>query len=183
MSALGDVIDCAVASVIAEHPKFFNLQTQERARKTLVREIVKSLVREVRDVGDEQSPAAPVKTVGGLIASNDSRAIAYCNLREIAGAVRPQHYGSGQIYLPPEAETTAVRAFAELPPRKEWPFISDRRQLTAWSEFFEESLPSVSRRQITETRGDLYGAQLPWLWPPSKTGKIYEPGAEEEIAP
>lgn len=182
MSALGDVIDGAVASVIADHPKLFNLQTKDRARKMIVREVIKSLVREVRDVGDEQAPASAAKTIGTLITADDPRAIAYCNLRKIAGAVLPLYHGTGQIYFPPESDTTAVRTFAELPPRKGWQFISDRRQLTAWSEFFEEALPGVSRRQITETHDGVLGAYLPWPWPPSKTGKIYEPGSEEEIA-
>jgi hypothetical protein len=179
MSALGSIIDAAVASVISEHPKLFNPQGKERAQKVLVREILKLLVREPRDgTSNETQPDNPIAE---LTSADDPRAVAYCRLRELAGAVRPMTFGQGQIYLPVESNTAAVRAFAELPPQQEWLFITDRRQLTAWREFFDETLPNVSRREITAARGDAVGAQLPWCWPPSKTGKLYAAPSEEEF--
>lgn len=184
MSALSTIIDAAVGSVISEHPKLFNPQGKERTQKLLVREIVRSLVRESRGEDDPTATAPPSDppTIVTIPAS-DERAIAYCRLRSIAGAPAPLHHGGDCIYIPPESNTTAVRTFAGVPERKEWPFVIDRRQLTAWLEFFDEALPGISRRKIFETRDGLTGVDLPWRWPPSKAGKIYDHPPEDEDIP
>lgn len=185
MGALSTIIDGAVGTVIAEHPKLFNPESKERTQKLLVREIMKSLVKEPRVDGDE-TPQPPIQEPTGgareLTPATDERAIAYCHMRAIAGAVAPSRYGGDRIYIPPEGDTAAVRAFANLPERKNWSFITNRAQLTAWLEFFDAALPDVPRRKIFENREGLSGVDLPWPWPPSKTGKIYDhpPVAEDD---
>jgi len=184
MSALAKMIDAAVVSVIEEHPKLFAANSAERARKLVVRRIMKSLTGPQDDEADE--PAQPtadqaVAPAAETVKFDDPRAIAYCNLRIVAGAVRPLRIGDS-VYLPAEATSECVRAFLELAPRSEWIFVTDRRQLQAWREFFDETLPGVSRRDVVEKRADATGALLPWPWPPSKTGKIYDPSLDGQSA-
>jgi len=184
MSALSSIIDAAVGSVIAEHPKLFNPQGKERAQKVIVREIVKSLVREPRNEDDEQVNVATVESsVIKTVPATDERAIAYCLLRSIAGAVFPVRCAGDHIYIPPEGDVTAVRALANVPDHKDWPFVTSRQQLTAWLEFFDETLPGISRRKIFEVRDGVSGVEVPWSWPPSKTGKIYDHPPEDEDIP
>lgn len=177
MSALSAIIDTAVSTVIAEHPKLFDPKQKERVQKVLTREIVRSLTREQKtDVDDESTPVPESAPVVETVAGNDPRAIAYTALRSVAGAVTPMRLSGGAIYLPPEGATAQVGAFANLPPREKWEFITDVNQIAAWFEFFNDALPNVRRRDITETRNGIVGALLPWPWPPSKTGKVYMPG-------
>lgn len=177
MSALARMIDQAIGEVIAEHPKLFAEKSVEKTRKLLVRKIMKTLTAPQSESYDPHDIAMQ-SSAGESVAADDPRALAYCQLRIVAGAVAPFRSSGDQVYLPREGDVSAVRPFADLPPKKQWPFISDRAQLTAWREFFDETLPDVSRRSIMETRDGQHGAFLPWLWPPSKLGKVYEaPGA------
>lgn len=178
MNVLAKIIDQAVASAMEKHPKLFVAKESEKAQKTLSREIMRSLTRAPSDAETEAELSATQST-GQSIPLSDERAIAYCQLRKVAGAVEPFSAIPDQIFLPPEADVTCVRVFANCPPQSEWPFVTKVAQLTAWNEFFGETLPGVSRRPITQVRNGVTGALLPWPWPPSKTGKIYEP--EEEI--
>lgn len=183
MSPLADIIDAAVVSVIEEHPKLFAAESAERARKLLLRKIMKTLTgpKSSEEAEAQQTPETPPpQPTAETIRYDDPRAIAYCNLRSVAGAVRPLRIGE-QVYMPPESLAECVKAFGDIPPKEVWQFITDRRQLQAWREFFDETLPGVSRRDIVETRDGVIGALLPWPWPPSKTGKIYDPSIEEII--
>jgi hypothetical protein len=181
MSALGEIVDAAVASVIAEHPNLFNPQGKTRAHKTLSREIMKALTGKRPGDGGDQPAQVTDDKPGELIAADDPRAIAYANLRQVAGAIPAQRI-NGQIWLPRQGDSTAVATFSDLPPRWAWEFYSDHRQLTAWAEFFAATLPSVARRETRVTRDGVTGLELPWPWPPSKTGKIYEPGSTEPVS-
>jgi len=178
LSALSEIIGSAIGTVIAEHPKLFAEKTGERAQKLLVREIMKSLTREPK--ADETGEADDGETLRTVPAS-DPRAIAYRNLREAAGAPAGQRFAGDTVYIPAESDTPAVHAFAVMPDKSAWEFITERRQLIAWLEFFDGVLPNVARRSIVSTRGSVQGATLPWPWPPSKTGKIYEAESELDI--
>jgi hypothetical protein len=178
MSALSAIIESAVGGVIAEHPKLFDPKQRERAQKLLVREIMKSLTREPKgEVDDGAAPApAPAETAPQIeiVARTDARAKAYCALCEIAGAPAPHAASGGSICIPSEGLTARAQAFAELPPEKSWPFVTERPQLAAWFEFFDDVLPHKRRREIMEVRAGKQGVSLPWPWPPSKIGKVYE---------
>jgi len=180
MSALGTLINDAVATAIAAHPKLFASESAERAQKVLTREIIKSLTKEPKTADEGGEPTSPVEAppapaLPQRVSAKDDRVTAYVNLRTLAGAVQPTRLTGGDIYLPPEADTAAVRAFAELPQREKWLFVSGREQLAAWLEFFDVLLPNAARRQITVTVDTKVGAYLPWPWPPSKLGKTYSP--------
>lgn len=177
---LAKTVEAAVTSVIEEHPKLFAANSAERARKLIVRRIMRSLVGPRSD-GDGESPADPPATVSApppeTVRYDDPRAIAYVKLRDVAGAVKPIRLGEN-LYLPSEAFADCIKPFAELPPNGSWKFVTDRRQLQAWREFFDETLPGISRRDITYLEDGVLGAALPWPWPPSKTGKIYDPAID-----
>lgn len=179
MSALAKMIDEAVLSVIDEHPKLFAANSAERARKLIVRRIMKSLTGPKSEGEEQEQPAeaTPSAPTAETVRYDDPRAVAYCNLRAIAGAVRPLRVGEN-YYLPPDARAECVKPFGDLPANGTWHFVIDRRQLQAWREFFDETMPGVPRRDITEMRDGVLGAPLPWPWPPSKTGKTYLPPAE-----
>jgi len=179
MSALSAIIESAVGGVIAEHPKLFDPKQRDRAQKLLVREIMKSLTREPK--GDGETDEAPAPTQADtvpqieIVPSSDTRAKAYRALCEIAGAPAPISASGGSICIPPEGLTVRAQAFAELPPEKDWPFVTDGHQRAAWFGFFEEVLPNKRRRDITEVRAGAAGIVVPWLWPPSKLGTVYAP--------
>jgi hypothetical protein len=178
MSALSTLIESAVSASLAEHTKLFDPKNRERAQKVLVRDIMKALTREPRGEGEEQ-PADIAPSVPALperLPATDDRVKAYCNLRSLAGVAQPQRFSGGDIYLPPEGDTAAVRAFGNgMPSRDEWIFVTERAQISAWLEFFDANLPNMPRRRTDETRDGVVGYLLPWPWPPSKTGKVYEP--------
>jgi hypothetical protein len=173
MTALADVVCAAVARAVEKHAKLF--ADAEKARRVLAREIMRQLAAKPAEAADP--PDAPAPRRGELVPADDERALAYCRLREVAGAVPPMRTAGGQIYLPPEAAEPCVLAFGTLPPRERWAFVTGAN-LTAWLEFFGETLPGVARRNIVVTGG----ATLPWAWPPSKTGRVYQP-LHEEVAP
>jgi hypothetical protein len=176
MSALSTIIESAVAGSLAEHAKLFDPKTRERAQKVLVRDIMKALTREPKEgeePPDDAAPSAPA--LPERLPANDERVTAYCNLRLVAGVAQPHRLTGGDIYLPLEGDTTAVRAFARMSDRATWPFVTQRPQITAWREFFDATLPNFPRRRTDETRGGIVGYLLPWAWPPSKTGKVYAP--------
>jgi hypothetical protein len=77
--------------------------------------------------------------------------------------------------LPREAAGPEVLPFAKMPSRDKWLFVTDLPQMTAWREFFEATLPTLARRPFGEQQAGETGVWVPWPWPPSKTGKVYEP--------
>jgi len=180
MSALGHLIDSAVATAISEHPKLFDPKQVEKAQRILVREIMKSLVREPNKDGEEAGKDEATPATTQFVPADDPRALGYTALRSVAGALAPRRMGDGSVYVPAQAQGECVKAFAVMSPRSEWPFVSDRRQLIAWREFFSEILPDVTRRDISETKNGVVGAHLPWVWPPSKTGRTYDSDAKHE---
>lgn len=177
MTTFRAIIDGAVADAMAEHPKYFTPKGMEHARAAIVRKIMASL----RDTSEQKSdaPAAPTApAAAGLFdpASPDARAA--CNLRAAAGAVLPMRTGGGQVLVNPEALTPAALAFADCPPREVWLFLTDRRQIAAWKEFFAAALPGVARRPIDIVRGGETGILAPWPWPPAASGKIFSADRE-----
>jgi hypothetical protein len=182
MSALGTIIEHAVSTVIAEHPKLFEAKSIERAQKLLSREIMKSLTRDPRGDGDAAATETAPEPYERITAS-DERGIAYCNLRIAARALAaPTRLAGGDLYLPLEASGPEVQPFAKMPPRDQWLFVTDLPQMTAWREFFDATLPTLARRPFGEVVGGDTGVWVPWPWPPSKTGKVYEPETESEDA-
>lgn len=176
MSILRAAIDSAVEQAIAEHPKYFTPQGVKSARALIVRKVMAAF----RDGGDksseqqaedEETPAEPQM----LFATAGSReARGYANLRQLAGAVAPRRLGDGSVPIMPAANCEAVFAFADMPGAETWLFVVARKQLGAWGEFFDEMLPDVARRAISQERDGVIGILLPWPWPPSKEGKIYD---------
>jgi len=180
MNPLAAIIDDAVAKVIAEQPKLFSDDGRKRAQKILTKKIVRELTREQATGDDDGAPttAAAEPAMPALIDCKDPRAQAYCRLRELAGAVRPIEYG-GKIYLPAQADVTAVRALNDWPAKEQWIAIFDKRMIAAWMEFFAAHLPAdVARRSILDPARQ---ALMPWSWPPAKNGKIYEQALDEEL--
>lgn len=172
MSILRTIIDQAVAETIADHPKWFSEKGRESARRELVRKIMAAF----RDGGGEKDDAAPEpvetpKHIMAAIESNVGRA--YINLRVIAGAAMPTCISS-EIVVPSVANCEAVLALADMPDRKQWPFVSDRQQIGAWVGFFDTYLPNIARRPIKTTCNGESGIWVPWPWPPAKDGKTYE---------
>lgn len=175
MNTLGTIIDGAVAAVIAEHPKLFDPKAIERAQRVLTREIMRSLTRTAGD-GDAAKPEMPAEPEPfERVLAADERGIAYVNLRIVARALspQPQRLAGGDIMLPREAAGPEVQPFAKLPPREQWVPVTETAPLAAWREFFDATLPNLARRPFADT-----GVIMPWPWPPSKAGKIYEPETE-----
>lgn len=69
--------------------------------------------------------------------------------------------------------TPRLLALAQAPPREEW-ITLDRQQAGAWEAFIDENLMLGTRRRMAE------GSHAPWPWPPSKDGKVYSEGQEQE---
>lgn len=181
MNTLATIIDSAVATAIAEHPKLFDPKAVDRAQRVLTREIMRSLTRAPGADGEPAKPETPPEPEPfELIRGTDERATAYINLRIAARALspQPQRQAGGDIYLPREASGPEVMPFAKMPPREQWLFVTEFSPMTAWREFFDATLPNLARRPFGEKRGDVTGVFVPWPWPPSKTGKVYEPEQE-----
>jgi hypothetical protein len=172
VSVIRTTIDNAVAEAIAEHPKYFTPKGLEHARNVIVRKVVAAL----RD-GGEKPPAEVTEPVPPkfLLAAAESReARGYVNLRMLAGAVAPSRTGDGSVAVGSPANCDQVYALAELPPRDVWRFITDRSRTGAWLGFFRDMLPDIARRTVVQERDGVSGILMPWPWPPSKDGKIYD---------
>jgi hypothetical protein len=178
VSGIRPIIENAVATVIAEHPKYFTDRGLEKAGNAIVRKVMAALVP--RSAGDEQAepapPAEPVEPKPLPVDPKTREGRAYTNFRAFAGAAAAFRMGDGKISLPVAAQNERVYAFADLPPEPEWRFITERPQIAAWLEFFGEVLTASARRPIQITRGDQVGILMPWPWPPSKDGKVYTSG-------
>lgn len=174
MNVLRSLIDEAVGTVIAEHPKYFSPKGQEKAQAAITRKIMAAF----RDDDSSKDGRPPTETEPAFYmadpASREARG--YVNLRKLAGAVEPKKADDGTIIIPKDAYVEQVFALAELPPRDGWLFVTDRQQVGAWMNFFREKLPAVGRRSITESRGDQVGILMPFPFPPSKAGKLYNAG-------
>jgi hypothetical protein len=183
MNTLTTIIDSAVATVIAKHPKLFDPKAIERAQRVLTREIMGSLTRTPGTDGEPAKPEPPPEPEPyERVLAADERGIAYVNLRIVARALSPQpiRLAGGDLNLPREASGPEVLPFSKMPPREQWLFVTDLAQMTAWREFFDATLPNLARRPFGEKHGDVVGILVPWPWPPSKTGKIYEPEAGDD---
>lgn len=182
MTGIRPMIDTAVADVLAEHPKYFTPKGHEHARTVIVRKIMAA----IRGDGADKSSAevsTPASTLPQPISieptSREGRAYtALCNL---AGAVAPFRMGDGRIAIPPDANNPRVFALSDLPPRSQWLFLTEHRQVAAWNEFFREMLPQAARRPIIEKRGDQSGILMPWPWPPRRDGGTYDAVSGDEL--
>jgi hypothetical protein len=175
MTGIRPIIEHAVASAIAEHPKYFTERGLEKAQAAITRKVMAALFRSDSESGaDAGAPPAPPAEVGPLsVDPKSAEGRAYINLRSLAGASAPFRMQDGNISLPPEAQKPAVYALADLPALP-WPFITDRQQTGAWMEFLADALPKgVARKPIQTTRDGVAGISMPWPWPPSVTGKVY----------
>lgn len=173
MNVLRAIITSAVGNAIAEHPKYFTPRGQEKAQAAIVRRIMAAL-RD--DDGEEPPPPAPVAEPAFVtVEANTREAQGYINLRKIAGAVEAKRMGDGKILIKREAYCDPVFALADIPPREQWMFIAEKDQIKAWLDFFRETLPDTGRRSLFEPRGAQSGIVMPYPWPPSKSGKIYDP--------
>lgn len=173
MNIIRATIESAVADVIVEHPKYFTPKGQEHAKTVIVRKVMAAL----RDGGGEKAESeTPAEDTPKIVFADagSNEAIGYANLRLVAGANAPTKLSGERIVIVPPANCAAVAAFATLPPRSEWRFASERKHLAAWAEFFRDMLPEITRRTIMEERSGVTGALLPWPYPPSKEGKIYD---------
>jgi hypothetical protein len=175
VSIIRALVDTAVAEVIAEHPKWFSDKGKESAR----REITRKIMAAFREGGSDKEPDAPEPTIAPkhlMVEPTTTAGRGYINLRHIAGAVAPTRVNN-QLVVPQAAYCEAVFAFADLPPQLV--FVTARNQIGAWMEFFAEHLPGVARRPIRTECNMESGIWVPWLWPPAKDGKVYEP---DEVA-
>lgn len=166
-------IDAAVSEAIAEHPKYFTPKGLEHAQTVIVRKVMARL----RDGGsDKDESEAHAEEAPKIVfaEAGSAEAVGYANLRLVAGANAPTKVSGDRTVIVPPANCAAVAAFATLPPRSEWRFASERKHLAAWAEFFRDMLPEITRRTIMEERNGVTGALLPWPYPPSKEGKIYD---------
>lgn len=177
MSGIRPIIDSAVVDVLAEHPKYFTPRGHEHARTVIVRKVMAA----IRGDGAEKPAevaATSVRPQPLPVEPSSREGRAYSNLCRLSGAVQPWKTGAGHFILPAESANEAVYALAELPDQTSWQFLTDRRQIGAWTEFFAESLPNAARRPIIHKRDDLSGILMPWPWPPGATGKIYSPDGD-----
>jgi len=159
------IIESAVATAVAKHPKYFTPRGLEKAPAAIVREIMAAFR------GDDDSGAeipAPEKPYV-LVDQNSREARGYAMLRHIAGATPPRPMSDGCMMILRSACNEAVFTLANVPPSDQWPFVRDVAQINAWMEFFNASLPDVPRRAIADPRG----IRVPGYWPPSKAGKLY----------
>jgi hypothetical protein len=184
VTGIRPIIDDAVASVLAEHPKYFTERGMEKAQAAFTRKIMAALIPRSSADDAEPQPArlAPPADLAPLTADPKSReARAYANLRTLAGATAPFRMGDGSISIPPEAQCPAVYALADMPAQPS-EFITERQQIGAWMEFFAESLPKgTPRKPIQIERAGKTGVVMPWPWPPSVTGKVYAPNPDDVV--
>lgn len=169
MSGIRPMIDAAVASAIAEHPKYFTELglANERARTVIVRKIMAALRGDGVDKPAAESSVSSALPVPISVEPQSREGRAYANLRRLAGASTPFLMGTGQYSVPPSAACEAVYALAALPDKSHWTPIT-HAQMGAWGEFFRETLPNAPRRPMTADQ------RMPWPWPPSATGKVYD---------
>lgn len=183
MNVLRAIITAAVGNAIAEHPKYFTERGHEKAQAAIVRKIMSALRDD--DGTEGPTPPPPAAEPPFVLADPDSReAKGYINLRRIAGAVDAKRVGDGKIVIRREAYCEAVFALADTPPREQWLFLTEPPQVKAWLELFRETLPDTGRRSLFEPRGAQSGIVMPYAWPPSKAGKVYDPAesSQEENA-
>lgn len=188
MSALRTLIDQAVGEVIAEHPSYFTPRGLESARAAFVRKIIAAIrastsTKAEADAAAANTPAPPEPPKPMMVARNSREGIAYSTLRQMAGCVPPFVANDGRICVPPECTVPAVWALADTPSRDHWPFVSDRRQIGAWQEFFRETLRDTPRREVcgveASGEGERWGMRAPWPWPPRKDGTLSPHGAHD----
>lgn len=178
MNLIRAAIDGAIADALAEHPKYFTPKGHEHARTVLVRKIMHALRGDgAEKVADEAAPQPASAPISADPASRE--ALAYLTMRSAAGAAPPFRMGDGRISIPVAAQGEDVLAFFDAPNKTHWPLITERQQIGAWSEFFNDKLPAVPRKPILVAEGDVTGIRVPWPWPPAKTGKVYAPADED----
>lgn len=178
MSILRNLVDQAIAEVVADHPKYFTPRGLESARRAMLQKIMAALRDSIGAKADaEQQPAPPPapelpQPMSVDRGSREGRAFAM--LCKAAGAVAPFVTSDGKVIVPAEAATAAVWAFADAPAREQWVFVSDRRAIGAWQEFFRDSLPGIARREIcgVDTTTNEWGLWAPWPWPPRTDGTL-----------
>ncbi len=176
------IIDSAVASVLAEHPKYFTPKGREHAQTVLTRKIMAAIRGDGADKASPENSPAPSAPIPLSIEPTSREGRAYIALRNLAGAGDPFRMSGGMISLPPEANNVRVMVLADLPQRHEWKFLTPPKQIGAWNEFFREMLPDgTPRRSIIETRGEQTGIFMPWPWPPGRDGRIYSTETEGDI--
>jgi len=175
VNTLATIIDSAIAAVIAEHPKLFEPKAVEggKTQRVITREIMRTLTRAPGEEAKPETPPEPEPFERILAA--DVRVTAYINLRIASRALSPQpiRLAGGDIMLPREASGPEVLAFAKMPPKERWVHVTELAPLAAWRDLFAATLPNLERRPFGDN-----GVMMPWPWPPSKTGKIYEPETE-----
>jgi hypothetical protein len=179
MTGIRPIIDDAVAAVLAEHPKYFTPKGHEHARTVIVRKVM-AAIRGASDKPADTTTAPTSAPQSSLVDPTSHEGRAYASLCLLAGAIAPFRTGDGRFVLPAEANNAAVLTLADLPPKDQWLFLTERKHIGAWSEFFRESLPHAARKPILQTRGTETGILMPWPWPPSKTGVVYTPENESE---
>lgn len=180
MTGIRPMIETAVAAVIAEHPKYFTERGLEKAQNAITRKIMSALVPRDGATAAEQPPPTEPADLAPLAVDPKSReGRAYANLRMLAGAAPPFRMGDGTWSIPPAAQREAVYAMADLPSQDEWEFLTERKHVGAWLEFFNETLPTTARKPISQDRVGATGIVMPWPWPPSKDGKTYTREAAE----
>lgn len=178
MNVFRAIIETAVGSAIAEHPKYFTPKGTEKAKAAIVRRIMAAL-RE--DENTEDAPETTEQPFPFIFADADSAAAkGYVNLRRLAGATDARRTADGKTVVKREADCPAVCALAELPSDVRWLFLTAPQQIRAWMDFFRDMLGDTGRRSIAETCGGQTGIFMPYPFPPSKTGKIYDPEYEDQ---
>jgi hypothetical protein len=187
MTGIRPIIDAAVATVLAEHPKYFTElgHDNNRARTILVRKIWAALRGDGADKSSEPESSearVPSSPQPMSVPAQSREARAFDNLRRLAGAVPQFRSADGSVFINAEAANDAVWALADLPPDDAWVFLTARRNVGAWMEFFSQTLPGVGRRPILQERAGEAGILMPWPWPPSKDGKVYTAEKAEEDA-
>lgn len=175
MNLIRQALDDAIAQAIAERPKYFTSKGLEHARAHILRHLLTALRGDAEKPAEAEETTLAPATPQPLKVTPDSReARGYAVLRMAAGATEPHEVG-GYIYIPHTAASAAVFALADAPPRDAWLLVDDSQQVGAWSEMFRDTLPTVARREVRRrSLRNLPALLVPYPYPPSKTGKIYE---------
>lgn len=180
MTGLRTLIEQGVSAAMDEHPKYFTPKGLEHGHAAITRKVMAALRGEGDQSSADESGAAPAAVQQPMLVDPQSReGMAYILLCQLGGATAPFRTGDGRISVPPSAAVASVWALADAPPRESWLFLTDRRQMGAWAEFFRETMPSIGRRDIVLRDRDAPGILMPWPWPPKADGSTYSTASED----
>jgi helix-turn-helix protein len=102
----------------------------------------------------------------------------------IYAVARARPFESQRRIVYPGEITPQMLAFAEAGNRSSWPWIEDRQQIGAWTNFLATHVHGA-RPALVTTRGigadQRPGIYAPWPWPPRKDGSLSSTGPPEAL--